>query len=563
MSGNQRKHIHDQPSLCNSILGRIADSGVALRIGPSSIPEAGSGLFAINDIQAGSDIFRSQPFLVVCEASSKGICDWCLMNRNASVHPDGRFYTSDDFKPNIAPCSRCKVAQYCSKACQSKAWKSYHKYECALMKQNPDVLSVDQALCRLLYWHKKKAISKDDFQIIAALETHFETRMDQLQDEDENNEEPVVDQTLAVAANARLTTKSSLDLAVIRRLYCAILTNAFTIRPAEFEEAYGTCLDLVVSLINHCCDENAHIFFEGRELRCRALKDIPAGSEITVCYQDDQQDVLQRRRTLKEQFCITCNCTKCKTEMAEHVAAGVKRNDYIATLRNAQEKLDELQYTYIRAFNKGTARNIRSVLEYQNKLLDIEKEVYHGDNWPSHMEPMPTALRHLGRMFQHLDHIVSLEFMLKGTIYNRHHSGPSWVQNLMDIIKYMIFIAQSGDADDLKWTGAGHPDVLGGRATLRDVARGYTTIACLDGKFTFGLGTKYAQALYKMARDIIIRHGDPDVDTDEFRQRYEEAQERLMAWAKMKAGRGLELPSRDVILKLKKECKAVNVGKIK
>lgn len=87
-----------------------------------------------------------------------------------------------------------------------------------------------------------------------------------------------------------------------------IATNALSIRPSEIEDGYGTCLDLVVSLINHCCDENAHVFFEGRELRCRAVEDIPAGTEITVCYLDGRQDVLHRRRTLKENFYFTCDC---------------------------------------------------------------------------------------------------------------------------------------------------------------------------------------------------------------------------------------------------------------
>lgn len=246
--------------------------------------------------------------------------------------------------------------------------------------------------------------------------------------------------------------------------------------------------------------------------------------------------------------------------MQEHLEADFKHEDYIETLRNAQGKLDKLQYTYATAFENYTARNIRAVLEYQNKLLDIEKKVYHGGNWPSHMEPMPTALRTLGCMFRDLGCVVGLEFILKGTLYTRHHSGPSWVLDLMCAVKYMILIAQSDDDDDLKWTGAGHPGVLGGRATLRDVARGYMARVCVDGKFTFGLDAKYVQALYKMAGDIIQRRGDPDIETDEFRLRFEKAQERLMAWAKMKASRGLELPSRQMIMELEKDCEAVRAG---
>ncbi|ROV99523.1 hypothetical protein VMCG_06318 [Cytospora schulzeri] len=560
MPDKQKKPIHDQPQLCKYILSLVEDFGVSLRVGLSSIPGAGSGLFAVNNIPAGSDIFRSQSLLVVCESALDGICDWCLLNRNSSVRPDGCFYMSGDERPEIAPCSRCKVAQYCSKECQKLAWQHYHKFECALLKENPEISSIDQALCRMLYWIKKNRLPEDSQQALAALENHFEARMDRLRDE--ANGEPDVDRTLGVATNARLATKSTLDLAVIQRLYCTIETNALTIRPPEIEQAYGACFDVVVSLINHCCDENAHIFFEGRETRCRALKDIPAGSEITVCYPDVRQDVLQRRRTLKEHFYITCNCSKCKDEMAEHVAADVKYNDHINILRGAQEKLNKLQHTYATAFNNYTARNIKAVLEYQNKLLDIEKEVYHGGNWPSHMEPMPTALRTLGCMFRDLNYVVGLEFILKGTLYNRHHSGPSWVLDLMAVVKYMIFIAQSNDGDDFKWTGAGHPEVLGGRATLRDVARGYMAIVCVDSKFTFGLDTKYVRALYKMAGDIIDRRGDPTIETDEFGQRFEESQERLMAWGKLKAGRGLELPSREVIVELKKDCQAVKAGDV-
>lgn len=245
MPDKQKKHIHDQPQLCRYILSRVEDCGVALRIGLSSIPEAGSGLFAVNDIPAGSDIFWLQPPLVVCEAARDGICDWCLLNKNSSVHPDGRFYTSVDKRPVIAPCSRCKVAQYCSKVrtyssdhwfysevvltnhpslgfqeCQTKAWQRYHKYECALLKENPNIMSLDQTLCRLLLLNKKNRVPEDYHGALAAWENHFDARMDRLREE--ANGEPEVDQTLAVATNARLATKSNLDLAMIRRLYCAV-----------------------------------------------------------------------------------------------------------------------------------------------------------------------------------------------------------------------------------------------------------------------------------------------------------------------------------------------------
>lgn len=86
-------------------------------------------------------------------------------------------------------------------------------------------MSVDHALCRLLFWNKKKVISDDDFRVVANLETHFEIRRDTRQ-ESGNGEEPDTDPTLAVATNARLATKSNLDLSVIQRLYGAVRAMA-------------------------------------------------------------------------------------------------------------------------------------------------------------------------------------------------------------------------------------------------------------------------------------------------------------------------------------------------
>ena len=117
MAATRRKPIHEQPKLCDHILSRVSKSGVSLRIGPSLIPEAGSGLFAVNDIPAGTEIFRTSPLLMVAESAHTGICDFCFLNRATSVNRDGRFYSSaeDDVRPEITRCASCRVARYCSK----------------------------------------------------------------------------------------------------------------------------------------------------------------------------------------------------------------------------------------------------------------------------------------------------------------------------------------------------------------------------------------------------------------------------------------------------------------
>lgn len=112
----KRKPLHELPKLCDHILRGVADSGAPLRIAASSIPNAGSGLFVVNDVAAGSEIFRSQPLLVVCEGNNRRICDYCFRNLSSSLHPDGRFYLEGERdKVALSACTGCKNVEYCSK----------------------------------------------------------------------------------------------------------------------------------------------------------------------------------------------------------------------------------------------------------------------------------------------------------------------------------------------------------------------------------------------------------------------------------------------------------------
>lgn len=117
MAASRRKPIHEQPKLCDHILSRVSKSDVSLRIGPSPISKAGSGLFAVNDIPAGTEIFRTDPFITVSESAHRGICDFCFLNRDTSVNEEGRFYSRivDDIRPEITRCGGCMVVRYCSK----------------------------------------------------------------------------------------------------------------------------------------------------------------------------------------------------------------------------------------------------------------------------------------------------------------------------------------------------------------------------------------------------------------------------------------------------------------
>ncbi|KAF3767117.1 SET domain-containing protein [Cryphonectria parasitica EP155] len=563
MSEKPKKHIYEQPELCDHILSRVDRSSVPLRINASSIPHARNGLFVVNDVKAGHEIFRSQPLLVVSEGNNNDVCDHCFLNKNSSVHPDGHFFQGDEGRESIKilSCTGCRVVEYCSKECQRTAWKSYHKLECPVLRQikefNKNMGALPRALCRLILWIENKAMSRSNYKAIVNLETHYKEHND---DWYEKNDEGIPP-TFMVASNVRQATTPDdrshvepglyLDTRRCQELYCMLMANAGAICPPEGEIQYGSFLDLVVSMINHSCDANAHVFFEGRELRCRALRDIPAGSEITVNYYPTPRlDVLLRRSTLKQYMFITCNCHKCKDEMAEHVAAAVDRQDHLAKFKQGQLDLLKLGEDAERAFSRS--HTVKSCISFQDQIGNIIEKSFPGGHWPHHIEPLPSIYRTLGSMYRDMHYVVGLEFVLKGTIYVRDHSGPGWTNDVVNLVKFMFFVAQAAD-NEMKWVGAVKNSELLERSTMRDVARAYLSIACLDGKHTFGMESKFVRALYKWAGDSIDYPGDLGIHTEGFRERFKDSQERLLTWAGMKAECGLRLPSNEQIAELRQD----------
>ena len=84
--------------------------------------------------------------------------------------------------------------------------------------------------------------------------------------------------------------------------------NCVKLRPATKPAAVGNALDLLTATINHSCNPNAFVFYEGRELRARSLRKIAPGEEITICYVDPTIFVHGRRQLLQRVHFFECSC---------------------------------------------------------------------------------------------------------------------------------------------------------------------------------------------------------------------------------------------------------------
>ncbi|KAG9483979.1 hypothetical protein GDO78_009735 [Eleutherodactylus coqui] len=69
-----------------------------------------------------------------------------------------------------------------------------------------------------------------------------------------------------------------------------------------------------MSLLNHSCDPNCVIIFEGKFLHLRTIKEIPQGEELTISYIDVKMPSHMRQLQLQRQYCFTCDCQRCMSK---------------------------------------------------------------------------------------------------------------------------------------------------------------------------------------------------------------------------------------------------------
>jgi hypothetical protein len=186
-----------------------------------------------------------------------------------------------------------------------------------MFSERPTLYARTRALYRLLNMHKHELLSRQQWEALMWLKSLVDKRVcgadaqvitgTSLQAESRTQTDLGFLDVLAIYCTVRLFSKSG-EL-VLTYVSHQLVTNCFSIHPAE-EGMLGTSLDLVTSLINHSCDPNALVVFEGSSLRLRSIRKLCAGDEITQCYTDVDMDVLIRREALRTEFFFDCHCER-------------------------------------------------------------------------------------------------------------------------------------------------------------------------------------------------------------------------------------------------------------
>eukprot|EP00079_Xenopus_tropicalis_P016177 XP_004914683.1 PREDICTED: histone-lysine N-methyltransferase SMYD3 isoform X1 [Xenopus tropicalis] len=340
-------------SIC-ILLCAIVDNMMSGILEKFQSPGKGNGVRALKDMSHGLTVMIAEPYVyTVCRI--KTACDHCLHR-----------------KEKLLRCSQCKVTRYCNSHCQRKAWQG-HKRECKCLRSTlpnvppNSVRLVGKIIFKML---QKPDTASEELYTISDLQSHIKEASEEVKDGLRH---------LATALQHYLKEEiqeiSQLPPGFqVLEYFGKVTCNSFTISDGEMQDV-GVGLYPSMSLLNHSCDPNCVIVFEGTCLLLRTVKEIPKGEELTISYIDVKMPTQGRRDQLQRQYCFLCDCQRCllrdkdedmlagDAEASREVESSVSRLEELLSQNTAEEALNLCKTLMNRYYLPD--KNI-----YQLKILD-------------------------------------------------------------------------------------------------------------------------------------------------------------------------------------------------
>ncbi|XP_075453191.1 histone-lysine N-methyltransferase SMYD3 isoform X2 [Ascaphus truei] len=251
-------------------------------------PMKGNGLQAARELSLGITVCSEQPYVyTVCKKSQGAVCESCLRR-----------------KEKLLRCSQCKFARYCDARCQL---------------EQPDCAS-------------------EELYSVSNLQSNIKELNDEMKEGLGH-----LATTLELYLKKEIQDASQLPPGFhILEYFGKVTCNSFTISDGEMQDV-GVGLYPSMSLLNHSCDPNCVIVFEGRHILLRTVKEIPMGEELTISYIDVKVNTHMRQNQLQRQYCFICDCHRCQSrdKDTDMLAGDEQASKYV---EGSIARLEELQY---------------------------------------------------------------------------------------------------------------------------------------------------------------------------------------------------------------------------
>ncbi|XP_062379810.1 histone-lysine N-methyltransferase SMYD3 [Sardina pilchardus] len=320
----------------------------------------GNGLRAVHKIKAGELLYRASP--LACCVSKKHLATAC---HNCFTRAE-----------SLLRCSRCKTARYCNATCQKEAW-SKHKGECRRLKNLHPRIPPDSVCLAARILSSMLSISHRASEELYTLQEHQSHLTDMPEEKQMGLMQLCSALQLFIQANDQSADPFPAPDLDLLNLLGQVTCNCFTISDGELQEV-GVGLYPSMSLLNHDCQPNCVMMFEGKTLYLRAITDIQPQEELTISYTDAMAPSVERRSQLEEQYHFHCQCQRCSTaDKDADMLAGAE--EVWGKLKEALPSLERLQldqkWTELlsagQALLEGHAGAVPDTNVYLLQLLDL------------------------------------------------------------------------------------------------------------------------------------------------------------------------------------------------
>lgn len=296
-------------------------SGDNVEVKQSEIASAGRGLFALKDFQPGDLVFAvDRPLVAEVDMDRMSdTCAWCF-HRGLS-DPREKAQAASMGLPmgfvHVKACTGCRRVSYCSKTCQTRAWKREHKHECKVLapKERPPlpdgVRCVTKLLCRL----KADPEGKNQ-NVLDILKFRPGATPKGLEDFSKNNGKLFEDLQFLSFASYKYAGEPKFSdgdaQAMAQSFLFNVMCNKFVLSSPLDDVTLGIGFDPLICCANHSCEPNTVLIFNQPQTALRALKPIEKGEEILLKYVDVTNPFSVRQEELKKSYYFNCQCAKCK-----------------------------------------------------------------------------------------------------------------------------------------------------------------------------------------------------------------------------------------------------------
>ncbi|XP_063306007.1 SET and MYND domain-containing protein 4 isoform X3 [Pelobates fuscus] len=176
--------------------------------------------------------------------------------------------------------------------------------------------------------------------------------------------------------------------------------------PVESQKSsrLATAVFPVLSLLNHSCNPNTSVSFQGRFVTVRASRPIQKGEEVAHCYgpHKSRLPIEERQKLLMAQYFFTCRCEAC----TEELGSTDKLTDFCCPKCQSPLKGEaELHCLTVTCLQRSRRDQLLLRLQRLEHTVDIAKEQVHRNHIETSIRMLKSCLSE-GEKFLSPNHIL-------------------------------------------------------------------------------------------------------------------------------------------------------------